>query len=208
VAVAVDAGLKALMVDVDGVLITPRLGGWAADLEADLGVSKADLAEQFFAVHWDEIVLGKAGLHERLTPVLARIAPGVSSHQLAAYWFAKDSVLDYQLLGDLALVRARGVQVHLATVQEHERAAYLWDRLGLRGQFDAMHYAADLGARKSDPAFYAAVEARTGFAGAELLLVDDTPDNVEAARAAGWRAAQWTGRDRLADLISDLGGAA
>ena len=42
-------GLKALMVDVDGVLIMPRLGGWAADLEADLGVSPAELAAQFFA---------------------------------------------------------------------------------------------------------------------------------------------------------------
>jgi putative hydrolase of the HAD superfamily len=195
--------LKALMIDVDGVLITPRLGGWAADLEADLGVSKADLAEQFFAVHWPDVVLGNAGLHERLGPVLARIAPGVSSYDLAAYWFAKDSVVDYQLLDDLALVRARGVEVHLATVQEHERAAYIWDRLGFRGQFDAMHYAADLGARKSDPAFYAAVEARTGFSGAELLLIDDTLSNIEAARAAGWRGAHWTAGQRLADVLPD-----
>ncbi|HLZ77003.1 HAD-IA family hydrolase [Phenylobacterium sp.] len=202
------AGLKALMVDVDGVVITPRLGGWAADLEADLGVSKADLAEQFFAVHWPEVVLGNAGLHERLGPVLARIAPGVSSYELAAYWFAKDSVLDYQLLDDLALERARGVQAHLATVQEHERAAYIWDRLGLRGQFDALHYSADLGAKKSDPEFYAAVEARTGFSGRELLLIDDTAENAAAARAAGWRGAHWTGAQRLSEVLADLAGAA
>jgi putative hydrolase of the HAD superfamily len=200
-------GLKALMVDVDGVLITPRLGGWAADLEADLGLSRADLAEHFFAVHWDDICLGKAGLHERLGPVLARIAPHLTSQQLAAYWFAKDSVLDYQLLDDLALVRARGVELHLATVQEHERAAYLWDRLGFAGQFDAMHYAADLGAKKSQPEFYAAVEARTGFSGAEVLLIDDTLSNVEAARAAGWGGAHWTGAERLADLLADFAGA-
>jgi putative hydrolase of the HAD superfamily len=193
--------LKALMVDVDGVLITPRLGGWAADLQADLGVSKDDLAERFFAVHWEEIVLGNAGLHERLGPVLARIAPGVSSHQLAAYWFAKDAVLDYQLLDDLSLVRARGVQLHLASVQEHERAAYLWDRLDFRSQFDAMHYAADLGAKKSDLEFYAAVEARTGFSGAELLLIDDTLANVEVARAAGWGGVHWTGGQRLSDVL-------
>jgi putative hydrolase of the HAD superfamily len=200
--------LKALMVDVDGVLITPRLGGWAADMESDLGLSRADLADHFFAVHWEDICLGRAGLHERLGSVLEKIAPHLTSRQLAAYWFAKDSVLDYQLLDDLALIRARGVQVHLATVQEHERAAYLWDRLGFRGQFDAMHYAADIGAKKSDPAFYVAVEARTGFGGAELLLIDDTASNVEAALAAGWRAAHWTGRDRVAELLSDLGGAA
>jgi putative hydrolase of the HAD superfamily len=194
--------LAALMVDVDGVLITPRLGGWAADMQADLGFSRADLADHFFAVHWEDVCLGKAGLHERLGPVLARIAPHLTSQQLAAYWFAKDAVLDYQLLDDLALVRARGVQVHLATVQEHERAAYLWNRLGFRGQFDAMHYAADIGAKKTDPAFYAAVEARTGFAGDQLLLIDDTPANIEAARAAGWRALPWTGASRLPDLLA------
>ena len=191
------AVIRALMVDVDGVLIMPRLGGWAADLEADLGVSKADLDEHFFAVHWDDIVLGRAGLHERLGAVLAQIAPGVTSQQLAAYWFAKDSVLDEFLLKDLALMRARGLQLHLATVQEHERAAYLWEQLAFREQFDAMHYAADLGATKSDPRFYAAVEARTGLAPAEMLLLDDTLSNVEAARAAGWRALHWTGEARL-----------
>jgi putative hydrolase of the HAD superfamily len=194
--------LAALMVDVDGVLITPRLGGWAADMQADLGLSRADLADHFFAVHWEDICLGKAGLHERLGPVLARIAPHLTSQQLAAYWFAKDAVLDYQLLDDLALVRARGVQVHLATVQEHERAAYLWNRLGFRGQFDAMHYAADIGAGKTDPEFYAAVEARTGFVGDQLLLIDDTPANIVAARAAGWRALPWTGAARLPDLLA------
>jgi putative hydrolase of the HAD superfamily len=190
------------MVDVDGVLIKPRLGGWAADIEADLGLSRADLADHFFAVHWTDVELGRAGLHERLGPVLARIAPHLTSQQLAAYWFAKDSVLDYQLLDDLALIRARGVQLHLATVQEHERAAYLWDRLGFRDQFDAMHYAADLGSKKPDPAFYAAIEARTGFAPGDLILIDDKPDNVEAARAAGWGGVHWTGARRLSEVLA------
>lgn len=194
--------LKALMVDVDGVLIVPRLGGWAADLEADLGLSREALAEHFFAVHWDDIVLGRAGLHERLAPTLARIAPHLTSQQLAAYWFSKDSVLDHQLLDDLAIVRARGLEVHLATVQEHERAAHIWRRLRFCERFDAMHYAADLGAKKSDPRFYAAVEARTGFAPGEMLLVDDTLANVEMAHAAGWGAVQWTGFAQLSDLLA------
>jgi putative hydrolase of the HAD superfamily len=191
------------MVDVDGVVITPRLGGWAADLEADLGVSRDDLAQRFFAIHWTDIVLGRAGLHERLAPVLARIAPGVSSQQLAAYWFSKDSVLDFQLLDDLAQIRMRGVELHLATVQEHLRADYLWTRLRLGDHFDGMHYSAALGARKPDPAFYRAVEERTGFAPADLLLIDDTPANIEAAQAAGWGALHWTGQDRLPDLLRD-----
>jgi len=192
------------MVDVDGVVIVPPPGGWAATMEADLGLPAATLQARFFQPHWDDVVLGRAGLHERLGPVLAEVAPHLTSAELAAYWFAKDARLDQTLLADLAAARARGVEVHLATVQERERAAYLWDRLGLRDRFDAMHYAADLGAKKPDPAFYAAIEARTGLRGEALLLIDDAPGNVEAARAAGWGGVVWTGRERLGDLLNVL----
>ena len=189
------------MVDVDGVLIVPRPGGWASEMERDLGLSRADLDAHFFQPHWNDVVLGRAGLHEQLGPVLARLAPHLTSHQLAAYWFERDAQLDQVLLADLAGLRASGLQVHLATVQEHERAAWLWNELGFRDRFDAMHYAADLGFKKSDPGFYAAVEARTGFAPAELLLLDDTASNVEAAQAAGWLGVHWTGRERLAEVL-------
>jgi len=189
------------MVDVDGVVVVPPPGGWSATMEADLGLAPATLQARFFAPHWNDIVLGRAGLHERLAPVLAEIAPHLSSARLCAYWFEKDARLDHRLLDDLAAIRAAGTQVHLATVQEPLRAEHLWTTLGLREHFDAMHYAADLGAKKSDPAFYAAVEARTGFAASELLLIDDTPANLDVARACGWAGVHWTGAAPLPDLL-------
>ena len=189
------------MLDVDGVLIKPRPGGWAVDIEADLGLSRAALAEHFFAVHWDDVVMGRAGLHERLGPVLAKIAPHLTSERLAAYWFEKDAILDQTLLDDLARLRPTGVVLHLATVQEHLRADYLWTNLGFRERFDAMHYAADLGCGKPDSAFFAKVEERTRLAPSEMLLIDDRQENVEAARAAGWRGLHWTGEQRLADVL-------
>ncbi|MFL5298184.1 MAG: HAD-IA family hydrolase [Phenylobacterium sp.] len=189
------------MVDVDGVVVASPPGGWAATMEADLGLPVAVLQEHFFARHWDDVALGRAGLHERLAPVLERHAPHLSCERLTAYWFAKDANLDHQLLADLAALRATGVELHLATVQEHLRADYLWTTLAFRDRFDAMHYAADLGAKKPDPAFFARIAERTGFRPAEMTLLDDRPDNVEAARAAGWGGLHWTGRERLADLL-------
>ncbi len=194
------------MVDVDGVVILPRAGGWAVGLETDLGISSATLQTHFFKPHWNDVVLGRATLHERLGPVLAKHAPHLTSHQLAAYWFAKDAELDRALLADLATLRATGVQLHLATIQEHERAGYLWTTLGLRDRFDAMHYAADIGWKKTDPEFYAAVEARTGFAGRDLLLLDDTAANVETARGAGWMGAVWDGTRALSAVLATAGG--
>ena len=195
--------LRCLMVDVDGVVIVPRPGGWGAEMEADLGLSIATLQARFFEPHWPDIMLGRAGLHERLAPVLATHAPHLTSRAVADYWFERDAQLDEALLADLAALRASGVQLHLATVQEHERAAYIWNRLGLRDRFDAMHYSAGLGCAKPDPAFFAAVRARTGYAPADLALLDDKAANVEAARAAGWRGILWDGTRRLAEVLAD-----
>jgi putative hydrolase of the HAD superfamily len=112
-----------------------------------------------------------------------------------------DARFDEVLLANLARLRRGGVRLHLATVQEHERARHLWETLRLCNRFDAMHYAAAIGWRKSDPQFYAAVEARTGLPPDELLLIDDTPANVEIARSCGWRARHWTGQARLEEVL-------
>ena len=189
------------MVDVDGVVVKPRRGGWAANLEQDLGLPLTVLQAQFFKPHWADVVNGRAGLHERLAPVLAEHAPHLTCERLCAYWFEHDSQLDDGLLEELAALRTAGLVLHLATVQEHLRAEHLWSRLGLRERFDAMHYSADLGCGKPDPAFFAAVAGRTGFAPAEMLLLDDKLENVEAARAAGWGGALWTGEEPLRALL-------
>ncbi len=193
------------MVDVDGVLIThPDERGWSANLERDLGISAAMLQTSFFERHWDDVIHGRASLRQRLAPVLHAIAPEVTYEALTAYWFAKDSHIDNALLAELALIRAEGTQIHLATVQEHERAAYIWNEMGFCRHFDAMHYAAELGHAKPAAEFYRSIEARTGFAGRDLFFIDDRIANVEAAIACGWGAALWTGKDTLRSLLSGL----
>jgi putative hydrolase of the HAD superfamily len=187
------------MLDVDGVLLRGRPADgrpWATGLEADLGVSPEALHRGFFAVHWDEIVVGRAGLMERLVPALAGIAPGVPAERLVEYWFAQDSRVDEAVLADVAALRAAGVAVHLATNQEHLRAAWLRERFG--GLVDGVWYSAALGVKKPEAGFFAAAGA--GWPAGSVMLVDDTAANVAAARAAGWRAALWTGETRLAAL--------
>ena len=188
------------MVDVDGVLITHPPGrGWDSDLLPDLAIDPVLLHERFFRAHFDEIVLGRADLFERLEMVLPSLG-GVATADLVEYWFAHDAHLDRTLLADLDALAAQGFAVHLATVQEHHRARYLWDDLGLREHFSAMHYAADIGYRKTDLQFYRTVERRTGLSPQQCCLIDDSKQNIETAHSAGWQGVLWTRGSRLADL--------
>jgi putative hydrolase of the HAD superfamily len=158
------------MVDVDGVIVVhPHAQGWSVDLERDLGVARDTLQGAFFKPHFSDIVHGRAALRERLGPVLRQIAPHLTCDRLIDYWFANDSNLNFELLQQLGRARRRGLKLHLATVQEHERADVLWRKLGLCNQFDAMHYAADLGWAKPDPRFFAQIEQRSGFAPSEIF---------------------------------------
>ncbi|WP_404373421.1 HAD-IA family hydrolase [Sphingomonas sp. MMS24-J45] len=195
--------IKAIMVDIDGVLLVrPDPGGWSANLERDLGVSAATLQSAFFEPHWDDVVHVRAALRERLEPVLADFAPLLPYRTLIDYWFSNDAHVDSVLLAELAELRAGGTQIHLATVQERERARYLWEDLGFSRASDGLHYTAALGYSKPDPGFCQTIEARTGFRSKDLFFIDDTIANVDAATRCGWAAAMWTGTETLGSLLS------
>jgi putative hydrolase of the HAD superfamily len=197
--------IAAIMVDVDGVIVIhPSGGGWADHLERDLGISPKKLHEHFFEKHWSDIVCGRAGLRERLAPVLLDIAPSLTCEQLIAYWFANDAHLNLDLLRDLADLRQRGIKIDLATVQEHERAHYLWNNLGLRHHFDSLHYSGNLGCAKPDLAFYKKIENRTALKPSQIFFIDDRPENVDGAQRAGWTAALWTPQTKLHELLAEM----
>ena len=172
-------------------------------MDRDLGLSRDTLQAEFFAPHFHDVVHGRARLRDRLGPVLLEHAPHLNCGRLIEYWFTHDAQLDLSLLAQLDSLRQRGLQLHLATVQEHERAEFLWQQLGLRERFDAMHYAADIGWAKPAAEFFKAVETRSGFSSEEIFFIDDKVDNVEAARRCGWRAAVWTGESTVEQLLQD-----
>ena len=173
------------MLDVDGVLVDGRpKTDVTVSLEEDLGINPGALHEHFFTPHWENIILGRAGLMEHLETALERIAPRVSPAGFVSYWFEKDSRVVATFLPELSLVRSEGRRVYLATNQEHLRAAYLMDTLGLSEHVDGIFYSAGLGARKPEMEFFMNVQSALGLRGEEMLLIDDSKPNIEAALAA------------------------
>lgn len=196
-----------LMLDVDGVAITghPEDGrSWAADIERDLGIAPAELQERLFAPHWADIVTGRQRLDRVLAECLPDLAPGLGVAAFLDYWFSRDARIERGVLAACDALRAAGWRVFFATNQEPLRADFLMERLGLAAHAEAMLHSARLGAKKPDPAFFEAAAAMAGQAPESLFLVDDTEANIRAARAAGWRAALWTGGEDLRTLCEGV----
>jgi putative hydrolase of the HAD superfamily len=196
---------KLLMLDVDGVLVDgrPQDGKHLfTDLETDLGISLDSLQQAFFTPYFQAIVTGKDALQPRLAAVLKKIAPGVSADSLIAYWFENDSRIVTPVLDAVGTLRQAGARVFLATNQEHLRARYLMEDMGLGHHVDGIAYSAALGWRKPKPEFYRLAAELAGAEPADIVLVDDIEANVLAARAAGWRAVHWHAGMELLPALS------
>lgn len=186
--------MKVLMVDMDGVLVNGRPADglpYFTDIERDLGLSLKRLQTEFFAVHWPQIIIGEKPIEPTLTAVLEKIAPQVETETLLRYWFENDSRLDQDLLADLAALRKSGLPIYLATNQEHRRAAWLMNEHGLADHFDGIFYSAKFGCKKPSPDFFRLATEGAGVAPADIAFIDDSSENIEAARRFGWQAAQW-----------------
>ena len=195
------------MIDVDGVLVRGRPSDgkpWAATIEADLGLTREQLQTEFFKPHWSKIVIGQGGLREHLEPVLMRIAPKVSYDEFVTYWFENDALLNIELLEELRQRRNSGTKIYLATNQEHLRAVHLMEKLGLREHCDDIFYSAALGCRKPDAAFFTRAAELSGFSPEQLVLIDDTAENVMAARKSGWKAVVWVQDSSLSSALHEL----
>lgn len=194
-----------LMLDVDGVLVTGRPRDGApplTSLEADLGLSPQLLQSHFFDVHWEKIVTGRAPLKPRLDAFLSGHALRIGADELLQYWFRNDARIDEAVLAGVRAWRRAGGRAILATNQEHLRASYLMDELDLRAQVDGIVYSAALGYRKPAPDFFIAAAASAEVTPGDIVFIDDSIGNVEAARQAGWRSTHWRAGMTLAAAIA------
>lgn len=73
------------------------------------------------------------------------------------------------------------------------------------GRFETLVFSSDLGLMKPDPLVYRAADERLGRAPSEVVFFDDRPENVVAARAHGWRAHVWTGREAVTAVLAREG---
>jgi FMN phosphatase YigB (HAD superfamily) len=70
---------------------------------------------------------------------------------------------------------------------------------------DPMFFSSRIGACKPSSEAFAAVEAGLGMAPAEILFIDDTAANVDAALSRGWDAIRYISNDQLVAELAQRG---
>jgi putative hydrolase of the HAD superfamily len=117
-------------------------------------------------------------------------------------WFTLGAVPDPEALTLVAALRRQGITCALASNQDFVRARFMDEELGYERLFDDRFYSARLGYAKPDPAYFYAVLEALRADPAQVLFIDDRPENVDAARKCGLHAEVHGPGDRLRDTLA------
>jgi putative hydrolase of the HAD superfamily len=189
--------IKAVIFDIDGVLIRPW--GFRDALIRERGITP-EMTAPFFGGAFIDCIEGRADLFETLPPFLPSWGwPGTAS-EFVTEWFATENTPNEPVLEIVGELR-RHLPCHIASNQERHRARFIATEMGFDRQFDRLFFSSDLGSGKPSEEFYATVAVRLERAGDELLFFDDVEANVKAARRAGWHAERFT---TVAQLKADI----
>ncbi len=158
---------------------------WHSDFERDLGVSLKSFTDYHFrSGRFAEVLVGRRDLSDLAAEWIASEGYGISADDVLDYWFRKDDNPDQDLI---ALMQALPHRQVIATNNEARRAAYIREVAGWGARVEAIFASGPMEAAKPDPGFFAQITDWSGLTAGEILLVDDSTENIEAARALGWQ---------------------
>jgi len=105
-------------------------------------------------------------------------------------------------------LKAAGHVLHFLSNMPRPYAAVLSGRDALLTLFESGVFSSHVGLIKPEPALFAHAARTFGAAENELLLIDDAPRNVAAARARGWQVVLFRDAAACASELAALGIAA
>ncbi|MEL7183663.1 MAG: HAD-IA family hydrolase [Pseudomonadota bacterium] len=182
---------KTVVWDFDGVLNDNMRAGrflWADDFDARVGAPLASFVAFVFGDNWDRILTGQEDIRSRLQSWFEAEGLTHRPEDFLSDWLQRDTFPEPMLGAYVDDLSRRGVPQVIATNNEPQRAAFIADQMGWSARVDGIFASGTLGLRKPDSAFFHKVAEDLGTAPTALILVDDTQDNIRAARAAGWSA--------------------
>ena len=207
--------IRVVMFDIGGILEVIPEGGDPAtrypalddEWETRLGLPPGHLTRSFEAVAADG-AFGRCPYDEWCARF--RAATGLSQTDFDAYMVAFWDIYmgnpNEELTAYFRTLRPRYRTAILTNsflgAREQEEKRY-----GFTSMVELAIYSHEEGVRKPDPRIYAIASERLGVSPAEIVFLDDLPENVDAARACGIQAVLFTSTSQaIADIEALLHG--
>ncbi len=177
-----------LVLDADGVVNPLRFSDFSA-----FGLS-SEMASAFFAGPFKQCLLG-ADTRQTLAAFALEHGLVVDLEGLFAHWHRDQSLTHAGVISTVCRLREHGVHTILATNQDLYRLAYMREHMGYGNIFDHIFCSSEMGLVKPDSRFFGTIQAK--LPNGQVRYIDDSPANVEAARAYGWEGHCFSGDEAV-----------
>jgi FMN phosphatase YigB (HAD superfamily) len=104
-----------------------------------------------------------------------------------------------------AELRRRGVPTYIFSNTNDLAVEHIRRNFPFFANFDGYILSYEIGTMKPDAAIYEALEKLAGRRGAEILYLDDRPENVAAGSARGWRTILHETPEQTRAIVEKLG---
>lgn len=189
-------GKRALLLDVDGVLVTPP--DWFG---LCIRREVPEFAAGFFDGPFLAATRGEIDLAQHLSDLIGATGRDCTPEAFLAEWHEYENHPNRLLWEPVEKLRADGWPVYLATNQERHRMRHLMEAVGLGAIVDGEFASCSVGHRKPTPEYYVEVTRRLGLPPADIVFFDDAEENVLAAREAGWSAHLFCGVESFVSVM-------
>lgn len=191
--------IKVVLFDVDGVLI--NIDFFTNIAEKKYGISKSE-TNKFFKNEFKHCIKGKKDLKVVIEPYLDKWGWNKSVDAYLDEWFTHESSINKELIFYIKELREQNIKCYLATNQEKYRVEYLSKNLSMSSRFDGIYASANLSYRKPEIKFYEKIYLDfPNLKKEEILLWDDTLENVESALKFGFCAEVYTSFDDFKKIM-------